>query len=299
MTDKIKKIDIHAHATAFPEFCCLHGEQQWLSAEEQLQVYRQLNIEKGVLLPVVSPEDQWLPLGNESCWQLTRQYPECFVWFCNVDPRAGHNHPKSDLSSLLMHYKELGARGVGEITSHLYADDPLVDNLFYHCAEMEMPVILHLAPRMGCGYGLVDEMGLPRLERMLKKHPNLILIGHSQPFWAELSSDLAEQDRDGYPKGKISEGRLPWLMREYGNLYCDLSAWSGANALMRDPEYAASFLAEFSDRILYGCDICSIQQTQGVELDRFLDNMVSGGQLSISVYEKIIRTNAMRILKEI
>jgi hypothetical protein len=82
------------------------------------------------------------------------------------------------------------------------------------------------------------------------------VLGHSQVFWSEISGDNSDEIRNGYPKGKVTPGRITALMRKYDNLYCDLSAGSGMNAMMRDKEHAVSFFREFADRILYGCDIC-------------------------------------------
>jgi predicted TIM-barrel fold metal-dependent hydrolase len=85
-------------------------------------------------------------------------------------------------------------------------------------------------------------------------------------------------------------------MREYGNLYCDLSAGSGANAMMRDPEFAAGFIEEFSDRILYGCDICSVSNRSVYEFDAFLTGLCESGMISEENYRKIVRENAVKLL---
>ena len=132
---------------------------------------------------------------------------------------------------------------------------------------------------------------------MLKKHPKLRIVGHSQPFWAEISGDLTEEKRNGYPTGKVVEGTLTRLMREYDNLYCDLSAGSGSNAMMRDPEHAAKFMAEFSDRIMYACDICAKENTHQYDFDAFLTQMAESGALSMENYKKIVRENAIRVFK--
>jgi len=296
----IKKIDIHAHATAFPEYV---PERKWndgrfCSGEEVIEFYDKLNIEKGVLLPIQSPECQLTVMSSENCKWIADQHPDRFMWFCNVDPRAFENSADADLSWVLNQYIKLGAKGVGEITSQVYADDPKLDNLFSCCEELDLPVLIHIGPQFGNCYGIVDELGLYRLEKMLKKHPKLKLLGHSQPFWSEISADNNEELRNEYPTGKVIEGRIPKLMREYGNLYCDLSAGSGANAMMRDPEYAAKFMEEFSDRLLYGCDICAPSNTHPFPFDEFLDKMVDDGMLSIENYTKIVRDNALKILKE-
>ena len=239
----VKKIDIHAHATTLYEFYPLRKaddpHSKLLSPEILIDFYDRLNVEKGVLLPVVSPEGQYSTITSEACKFITEKYPDRFIWFCNIDPRSGANKPDFDFSVMLEHYKSLGARGVGEITAKIYADDPRLDNLFSCCEEYDMPVTIHISPSEEVGsYGIIDEIGLPRLEKMLKKHPKLKVFGHSQPFYAEISSDITEELRNRFPKGKVQEGRIATLMREYENLYCDLSAGSGANAMQRDPEYA-------------------------------------------------------------
>lgn len=297
--NNIKKIDIHAHVTAFPELipAVKFTGYRMVAAEEILEFYEKLNIERGVLLPIVSPEGQFAQLTNEGTKIVADKHSERFFWFCNVDPRSGENNKDFDLGYLLEHYKALGAKGVGEITSNVYADDPKMDNLFAHCEKADMPVLIHVSPKIGFNYGIVDELGLPRIEKMLKKHPDMKLIGHSQPFWAEMSADLTEDMRNDFPKEKVTDGRIAQLMREYGNLYCDLSAYSGANALMRDPEYAARFIEEFADRILYGCDICATFNTHPFVFDAWLDKMLADGMISMENYKKIVRENAIKILK--
>ncbi len=295
----IKKIDIHAHANPFHQTSPLYGSGPYIASVEDLfSAYDQLNIEKGVLMPLVSPEFHRDQTTNGICKYLADLYPDRFLWFCNVDPRSMGNTPNADLSELLSFYKSIGAKGVGELTANLYADDPFVDNLFYHCAACDLPVTIHIGPQIGGCYGIVDDLGLPRIEKMLKKHPNLKLLGHSQPFWAELGTNVTEENRNRWPTGKVEEGRVAKLMREYPNLYCDLSAGSGCNAMTRDPEYTAKFVEEFSDRILYGCDICQPATEKHLEkLDSFLDQMVEDGMISMENYYKIVRGNAIRLLK--
>ena len=68
------------------------------------------------------------------------------------------------------------------------------------------------------------------------------------------------------------------------------------NAMTRDPEFAARFLAEFSDRVFYGCDICAAFNTHPFKLDAFLTQLRSEGALSEENYRKIVRGNAERLL---
>ena len=87
------------------------------------------------------------------------------------------------------------------------------------------------------------------------------------------------------------------LLRKHPNLYCDLSAGSGANAMMRDEEFAMKFFAEFKDRILYGCDICDVSNTHPFMFNDWLNKMVEEEKLPIDIYRKIVRENAIRLLK--
>ena len=290
--ETIKKIDIHAHV--IPDNTAIASKID-IKADELIEMYDRLNIEKGNLLPIVSPEGAVLTMTNEHIISVVKKYPDRFFWFCNIDPRALKNSPTEDLSSLFTSYKDLGAKGLGELTSNLYFDDPKMDNLLSHCEEYDMPVIFHISPTPNRFYGAVDDIGLPRLEKMLKKHPKLKFIGHSQPFWAEMSADITEEYRNKYPKGKVTEGRIATLLRKYDNLYCDLSAGSGANAMTRDPEYAVSFLNEFSDRIFYGCDICTASAVFPFTFSEFLENLRVTGDLNEENYRKICRENAIRI----
>ncbi len=294
--NEIKKIDIHAHVAVFPDYYPpIAMRTRFVSPEEVIEFYDKLGIEKGVLLPISSPEGQASPMTSEACKWVTEKYSDRFYWFCNVDPRANINTPDSDLYSILEFYKSIGAKGVGEITSNIYFDDERTENLFAACEKLDMPILFHISPDF-THYGLVDDLGLPRLEKMLAKFPKLKFIGHSQPFWSEMSADVTKETRNTFPKSKVIEGRIPELMRKYDNLYCDFSANSGSNALMRDREYAKKFIAEFSDRIFYGCDICAPSNTHPFPFKDFLEEMCAEGKISEENYRKLVRENAISVL---
>lgn len=174
---KIRKFDVHAHVP-------LHMEYEFPgyfknTLVDQLSVYNELDIEKGILLPLVNIEAQPQVIPNGDTCYLANLYPERFYWFCNVDPRAWKNSATAGLGKMMSFYKELGAKGMGELTANLYADDPMIDNLFSCCQEFDLPVTTHIAPqRFGC-YGIIDELGLPRIDTMLAKYPRLKILGHS------------------------------------------------------------------------------------------------------------------------
>ena len=191
----MKKIDIHCHVNAFPEYSSKTPNGiRMLTLDEELDVFDELNIEKGVILPLVSPEGQWVILSNNDAQYVVDKHPDRFAWFCNIDPRQGRYGVKEDLLNLIGQYKEKGAKGLGELTIPIYADDPMMQNLFQACSELDMPVLIHIALQQGKGYGILDELGLPRIEKILKKFPDMKLIGHSTCFWSELSAKSRREE---------------------------------------------------------------------------------------------------------
>ena len=294
----IPKIDIHAHAVPWPAYTpkyAYRGAPPLTPDQLFEQYYHQTGVTQCVLLPLASPEGLPAPFTGEMMKYLCDQDPDRLFWFCHVDPRALSNTPTAKLYSLLEHYKSLGAKGMGEVTANLYTDDPLMKNLFACCETLDLPVTIHIATNFGGGYGIVDERGLPRLEKILKAHPDLKILGHSLPFWSEIGENT-DETRNTRITGKVKNGRLPELLREYSNLYCDLSGGSGANALMRDREHAARFIEEFSDRLLYGQDAFLPKLTYPFEFDAFLTSMRESGEISEENYYKLVRGNAERIL---
>ena len=125
------------------------------------------------------------------------------------------------------------------------------------------------------------------LERVLKLCPETNFIGHAAGFWSHISND--DQGKTiYYPKGKvIPGGRLEQLLEQYPNLYCDLSAGSGNNALRRDPEFGRQFLIKWQDRLMFGRDFYENVHREFIE----------AAGLPEEVKSKIYEGNARRILK--
>lgn len=290
----MKKIDIHAH-TSMWENSQIRPGIAYATPEQIKEAYDEIGIDKGFILPLISPEATSSIHTTEEMEFISNKYPDTFYWFCNLDPRMGEYNTNTDFSQLIEPYKKRGAIGLGELTSNLYIDDPLMDNLFYHCAQCDMPVTIHISSKVGNSYGIVDDLGLPRLEKMLKKHPKLKILGHSQCFWSEISDNVNNENRNGYPTGKVKNGRVTELMREYPNLYCDLSAGSGYTAMSRDPEFTYKFIEEFSDRLLFGTDI--VRAGQGSPLSSWLDEAYENGCITGENYYKVCRGNAINLYK--
>lgn len=253
-------------------------------------------IDKSVVLPLdATPECCAFSYTNEQVLEDCRKYSDRLIPFCKLDPRQLRNSPESDFSLLLKEYREAGCKGVGELTANLFFDDPLHMNLFKHCGNAGMPVLFHLVGQMGGTYGLVDDIRLPRLEKALKECSKTIFIGHAMSFWAEIGDNVNEQTRNDYPSGPIEKpGRLPELLAKYPNLYGDISAYSGYNALTRDPEYGCRFMEEFQDQLLFGTDYC--HRGQEIPQVSFIEDALKNSKISKVAYEKITHLNAERIL---
>jgi len=298
-------IDIHAHAYRKPVCLPAPFVVQFCTAEEVIARYDQVGIEKGVLLPVVNPEI-YLPQANEDILDMAEKYPDRFIPFCNIDPRALTNSADAPLDYLLRYYRDKGCKGLGEVMINLPLMHPLVQNLFKHAQNVGFPVIFDGSDLHGGDFGLFDDPGLPQLEHTLQKFPDLIILGHGPVFWSEIAR-LETPGERGFvfrpngeqtgrlPGGKIKEeGAVPKLFRRYPNLYGDLSDFTAHNAFARDHEYGPKFLAEFQDRMLFGTDILSFDMP--LPMIDLLTLWRDTRKISEEVFHKITRANAIKLL---
>ena len=284
-----KKLDVHVHLGVGP------NPMNIFTAEERIKFDRFFGVDKCVLLPMAgnSKDMPGVPgmMSPEDARDICEKYPDHFVWFCNVAPDG------TDATyETLKRYKEMGARGVGEFGGLKRFDDPVMEHMFACCEELDLPILFHMSPN-GFGYGVIDEAGLPLLEGALKKFPKLNFIGHSQPFWFEIAQypeGLTAEERNIYPRGKVVPGRVPYLLETYPNLYADLSADSGGNALIRDEEYAIEFLTKFQDKLMFGSDI--VNGDFIYPLASYLDSLLHQDKISDEVYIKVCRGTAEKLL---
>jgi len=263
---------------------------------ELLRRADELGISRFVILPLgMTPECFMLAGYNEMVLDAYNRHPDRIIPFCNIDPRSG-NSPDTDFSWILGHFKAAGCKGLGEITANVPLDDPLCMNLYRHCGRAGLPVLFHLAVAVAYPlYGVADEMGMPRLERALKECPETIFIGHAMAFWSEIASKVDEATRGDYPEGKVEgPGRTVQLLKQYPNLYADLSAGSGFNAISRDPEFGYWFFEECQDKLLFGTDICHVNQQ--VDIVPYINTARAEGHISETAYAKITQKNAERVL---
>ena len=289
-------IDCHLHTVIRKGLPRNDSGDNYATPEELITMMDRMGIDKGILLPGINPECRKQYSPTEDILDVAAKYPDRFIPFCNIHPCAESNSPDANLSRQLLYYKGHGCMGIGEVAVNFSFDDPFVLNLFTHCEACEMPALFHIGPQAGGCYGLIDDIHLPRLEKCLRLFPKLVFIGHSQPFWAEISADVTEKNRNTYPPGKIAAGgAIPRLLDAYPNLQCDISAGSGYNALTRDAEFGYRFMEKYQDRLLFGTDICSPKNDhRHAEL---LRNSLKEGKISQETFEKITWKNINRMLK--
>ena len=187
-------------------------------------------------------------------------------------------------------------RVCGEWKFRLGLDDPRCLEIFKFCAEAGLPVLLHMdAPYLpdpesgGQTYdpkwygGTADN-----LERALQACPGTIFIGHGPGFWRYISGDADTAAAAGYPSGPVREdGRIQALLDAYPNLYAELSANSGRNAIARDVDHGKPFLERYHDRLMFGRD----------GLDGDLHALLQSLDLPEDVTEAIYRRNAERLFR--
>lgn len=289
-------IDIHVHCAKkrHPKVTRPNGSH-YPDPETLIAVMDGAGIDKALVMCGVSPECRYAVVPPEEVLEICALYPERLIPTCNLDPRFLTNSAATDFAPMLEAYKELGCKGVGEFTPNLPFDDPLCMNVF-RCAEQAgLPITFHIAPQLGGCYGLFDDVGLPRLEKVLEAFPKLTFLAHSQPFWAEISTNVVENgERTAYPKGPVTPGRVVDLMRAYPNLLGDLSAGSGFGAISRDPEFGYGFMQEFQDRLLFGTDIANVPQE--LPIVPYFRALKEKRLIPEEVYEKISWKNANRLL---
>ena len=298
-------IDIHAHITYgnYPDFCRRILNRTGFDEKTLLKRMDREGIGRSVVLPLMNAEavDYYGAAGNQEVLDACGRHPDRLIPFCCVEPRSlmirkEKNRPDS-IKNLLSVYKDLGCRGIGEICGAIPVDDERYAVIFDAAGELNMPLLFHFQKRDGHSYGALDDFHLPGLEKMLKRFPDTVFIGHSAAFWSELSGDIPETMREDYlTKPYAVKGRLWELFRMYPNLRGDISAGSGACAISCDPVRGPEFLETFQDQLYFGTDRFTSAEEPVPPQIPLLNNWKASGTLSSGAYEKITHRNAEKLL---
>jgi len=303
-------IDIHTHTS-------MSGIRTPADVDAWVRTMDEVGVEKSVVFTGA--------VGEAFARQVElfrKRYPDRFQLWCSIDTRDidAPDYPERAVRELERCYS-LGARGVGELTDkgsglqaetrppgrRLHLDDPRLDGLWRKCAQLKLPVNLHVADHPSCWrplgprqertpdfqhfnlYGkdvLSYEELLARRERLLERHPGTTFI----------LCHLSNQGNDLAALGRTLD-RFP-------NLYVDISARD--YELGRQPRFARRFLEFYADRVLFGTDMGRDKAMYQMwwRLLETADEYLPGRiwwryyalELSPALLEKLYRGNALRIL---
>ena len=289
-------IDFHTH----PDFC-------GYGFDKAIDNMDQYGIDKALLLTWEVPEEDYTPgflpampsclsytngpIPFDRCLAYKQRAPERFLLGYAPDPRQPHAADRLQAAIDLF-----DVRVCGEVKLRMMYDNPDAIELFRFCGKRQLPVILHMDYLL---QALTNDLkpaydkryywyggGIDALERVLQQCRETNFLGHASGFWSHISGDDL-YNKELYPSSSVLPGgRLPELLRTYPNLYCDMCADSGRNAIERDKEFGKNFLIEFQDRILYGRD----------RFDNVHQELFNSLDLPNDVLDKIYSSNALKLI---
>jgi len=277
---KGKYVDIHVHLGQ------VWNSRGVLDPKMLLEWMDANDISQAVVLPLISPESYFYPITPHWVLEQTKPHRDRLIPFCSVDPRSVNLGGYKGFLDILKRYRDAGAKGFGEHKWGGAMDDARNISMFKACAELKLPVLFHMDNLRN-----KDKPGLPGLEKVLKEVPNGVFIGHAQGWWSSISGDVTARNFGSFPKGPVKpSGAMDRLMDTYPNIYGDLSAGSGANAIRRDLRFGREFLIRRADRLMFGTDY--LARKQHVPQFKLYDSL----NLPEEVQAKVFRDNARKLL---
>ena len=223
-------IDIHQHTN-----------YAFRSDDELIAHQRKMGVTKTVLLPAGSKYGLAANCGgNDTVVAVAHSLPKEYVYFANELPDL------PETRQVLEKFLKSGAIGIGEQKFPVECDSKAMDLVADIAREFRVPVLMHFQFK-------AYNFGIENFHKLLDRHPHVNFIGHAQTWWGNI--DKNHDQSVMYPKGKVTPGGITdRLLSDYHNIYGDLSAGSGLNALQRDEDHAREFLKRHQDRLLFGSD---------------------------------------------
>lgn len=253
--------------------------------DEQLIAHQR---KMGVTHTVLLPAGRFFGLeagcsGNDRVQAVARSLPREFSFFANEVPYL--SDARAEIETAL----RAGAIGIGEQKFMVDADSRAVGLVAGIAQEFGVPVLLHFQ------FGRFNT-SFERFHLILEKFPRVSFIGHAQTWWANI--DAKAHQPVMYPKGPVTPGGITdKLLADYPNIFADMSAGSGLNALTRDEDHARGFLERHQEKLLYGSD-CNDAAGEG--------DKCSGAQMLATIRRlapgkaierKLLFENAKRVLR--
>jgi predicted TIM-barrel fold metal-dependent hydrolase len=182
-------------------------------------------------------------LGNEACRQFVMAHRKDYRFAANEVPDV------AGAIQEIERYLKLGGLLIAEQKFGVECDSQAMQNIYALARDHRVPVLMHWQFQM-------YNYGFERFGKMLEKYPRVNFLGHAQTWWANIDKNNADQTVM-YPKGPVTPGGLTdRYLADYSNMFGDLSAGSGLNALTRDEDFARDFIERHQDKLIYGSD-CS------------------------------------------
>ena len=221
-------------------------------------------------------------LGNDACYEFAKAHLDEFRFGANDVP---------DLDGATQEIERQLARGaivIAEQKFGIACDAPEMQAIYKLAERRRVPVLMHWQ------FGMYNH-GFERFHTMLERFSRVTFIGHAQTWWANIDAGHADQTVL-YPKGAVTPGGLTdRYLRDYPNMYGDLSAGSGLNALTRDETFTRGFLERHQDKLIYGSDcndhVGSGEKCQGAQTIAVLRRLAP----SKAVERKLLYGNAKRV----
>ena len=190
-------------------------------------------------------------LGNEACYRFAKSRRHAFRIGANDVPDLD-GAPRE-----IERYLKRGAVVVAEQKFGVDCDSAEMQKIYALASMYHVPVLLHWQSGM-------YNYGFERFHKMLDKFPRVKFLGHAQTWWAHIDRNYTDQTML-YPKGPVADGGLTdRYLSDYPNMYGDLSAGSGLNALTRDEDFTRAFLLRHRNKLLFGSD-CNDRNGGGPE----------------------------------
>ena len=228
------------------------------SDDALIQHQRAMGVVKTILLPAGRPVKmasthdgfsnglQAKALGNEACYEFAKAHPKEFLFAANEVPDL------ADATREIETYLKLGAVMIAEVKFGLDCDSPAMQRIYEVAQAWHVPVLMHWQVGM-------YNYGFDRFYKMLEKFPNVKFLGHAQTWWANIDKNNHDDPKNLYPTGPVTPGGLTErYLSNYPNMFGDLSAGSGLNALTRDESFTPGFLDRHQDKLLYGSDCTDV-----------------------------------------
>ena len=255
---------------------------------------RAMGIATSILLPAGRPANtaathygesnglQAQCLGNEACSQFAKAHPKEFLFGANDVPDA------EGAAQEIEKYLKLGAVMIAEQKFGVECDSLEMQKIYQLAQAYDVPVLMHWQFKM-------YNYGFERFYKMVEKYPRVNFIGHAQTWWANIDKNCQQEIM--YPKGPVTPGGITdRLLSEYPNMYGDLSAGSGLNALTRDEDHARNFLERHQNKLLYGSD-CSDRVGTGPECSGSQQLATLRRLAPAAAIPKMLYGNASRLLR--